>query len=140
MRLSGIGLEQNLLDEDPAGGYDELLRKVAVAVVEREMTVPAIVLLESVKPLSFLGNQMLVFLNPVVSLVVTSKDYYRFVKMIEERENIEKLILAIEEENARRSAARKAERQLRPRGRRFLGLFGRQDGDRISKGDGIGRN
>ncbi len=81
----------------------------------RELTVPAIVFLESVKPLSFLGNQFLVFLNPMVSLVVESGEYYRFVRMLEDRENVEKLLKAIEDENARESERRSLERLSRPR-------------------------
>jgi hypothetical protein len=73
-----------------------------------------------VKPLSFLGNQLLVFLNPLVSLVVTSGDYYAFIRMIEDRENIEKLLVAIEEENARDAARRRHAKQQRKRSSRGL--------------------
>ena len=42
---------------------EELLRKVAQKVVDRRMTVPAIIFLESVKPLSYIGSQVMVFLE-----------------------------------------------------------------------------
>lgn len=117
----------------------ELFEKIAKKVVEREMTVPAIMLLEMVKPLSFLGSQALVFLNPIVSLVVSSGDYYRFVRLLEERENIEKLAVAIEEENARDAARREAARPAR-RKRRLLFSGKRRAGrDNELKEDGIGR-
>ncbi|MCD4777234.1 MAG: hypothetical protein K8S15_14445 [Candidatus Aegiribacteria sp.] len=76
------------------------MEKIAKEIVQRQLTVPAIIFLESVKPLSFLGNQLLIFANPVVSLVVRTGNYYKFVRMIEDRENVEKLTIAIEEENA----------------------------------------
>lgn|GEM_PF-1625210 len=123
MRLSRAELDSHGMTaaaENSPEAFDDLVAKIAKAVVDREMTAPAIMLIESMKPLSFLGNQLLIFLEPMVSLVVTSKDYYRFVRMIEDRENVEKLLVAIEEESARRDAERRAERESRPRGR---GLF-----------------
>jgi hypothetical protein len=74
--------------------------KIAKEIVQRQLAVPAIIFLETIKPLSFLGNQLLIFANPIVSLVVRTGNYYKFVRMIEDRENVEKLTVAIEEENA----------------------------------------
>jgi len=122
---------------DTPGAVDELLSRIAGKVVEKEMTVPAIMLLEMVKPLSFLGSQALVFLNPIVSLVVSSGDYYRFVRLMEDRANIEKLEIAIEEENARENARRREAGARRP-GRRLF-RFGRPREASEVKGDGSGR-
>ncbi len=116
-----------------------LFEKIAKKIVEREMTVPAIMLLEMVKPLSFLGSQALVFLNPIVSLVVSSGDYYRFVRLLEERENIEKLAVAIEEENARDVARREAARPARRKHRRLFFGKGKAGRDNELKEDGSGR-
>lgn len=115
MRSSGTGLWADEAADQPAECFDDLIGRIARAIVARELTVPAIVFLESVKPLSFLGNQFLVFLNPMVSLVVESGEYYRFVRMLEDRENVEKLLKAIEDENARESERRSLERLSRPR-------------------------
>lgn len=76
------------------------MKKIAKEIVQRQLTVPAIIFLETIKPLSFLGNQLLIFANPIVSLVVRTGNYYKFVRMIEDRENVEKLTVVIEEENA----------------------------------------
>ncbi len=76
------------------------MEKIAKEIVQRQLTVPAIIFLETIKPLSFLGNQLLIFANPIVSLVVRTGNYYKFVRMIEDRENVEKLTVAIEEESA----------------------------------------
>lgn len=123
MRLSRPELDQSVLPEADPARSEELMARIARAVVERQMTVPAIMLLESVKPLSFLGNQLLIFLDPIVSLVVTSRDYYAFVRMLDDRENLEKLLVAIEEENARIDALRKAEKASRPKRRGLFPLF-----------------
>lgn len=45
---------------------EEVLNKVARKVVEKRMTVPALMFIESVKPLNFIGSQMLVFFEPIV--------------------------------------------------------------------------
>jgi hypothetical protein len=115
----------------PEGGedYTALTTRLSKEIVARQLTVPAIIFLESIKPLSFLGNQMLIFANPVISLVVNSGDYYRFVRMLENRENIERLILSIEEENALDSARRRDLRAAGRSGRRNIFRCFRRGGD-----------
>ncbi|HEX9917221.1 MAG TPA: hypothetical protein VGB16_05740 [candidate division Zixibacteria bacterium] len=79
---------------------EELLRKVAQKVVRWKMSVPAILFLESVKPLNYLGSQMMVFFEPFVQTVFTWKDYDQYRIIMEERENVEKLLQKIEELDA----------------------------------------
>lgn len=74
----------------------ELIEKLARKIVEMRLVVPAIFLLESAKPLTFLGSQMLVFLQPIVQSLFTIKEYDDIIMMLEERDNVERLILAIE--------------------------------------------
>ena len=104
--------------------------KIAKEIVQRQLTVPAIIFLETIKPLSFLGNQALIFANPIVSLVVHSGNYYKFVRMLEDRENIEKLTVAIEDENAlevqRRSELAEAHRKEKQDRRSFWSRFRRK--------------
>ncbi len=139
MNLFGPGLNPDDFKSDTPEAVDELFGKIARKIVERDMTVPAIMFLEMAKPLSFIGSQALVFLNPVVSLVVSSQEYYRFVRLMDERENVEKLAVAIEEENARAAARRKEARPERRR-RRWLFFGPRVTGrDNELKGDGSGR-
>lgn len=103
----------DIIDLEGTEDYSDLMEKIAKAIVQRQLTVPAIIFLESIKPLSFLGNQMLIFANPVVSLVVQSGNYYKFIRMIENRENIEKLTIIIEEENARDVQSRRELKETR---------------------------
>ena len=80
----------------------ELLNEVAREIVRRNLTVPAILFLESMKPLSFLGGQLMAFFSPFVHMVVDSRSYDAFAAAIEDRENVEHLIKrieALEEEN-----------------------------------------
>ncbi|MCK5784923.1 MAG: hypothetical protein KAH54_00035 [Candidatus Sabulitectum sp.] len=127
MSLFGPGLDPEDYNTDTTEDYDDLAKRIAHKIVERELTVPAIIFLESIKPVSFLGSQMLVFANPVISLLVQSGDYYRFVRMIEDRENVEKLTVAIEEENALVSELKRKEKKERRKNRKsfFRRLFRR---------------
>jgi hypothetical protein len=81
-------------------GEEAILEKVAHKVVDRRMAVPAIVFLESVKPLNFIGSQALVFFEPIVQTLFNLKDYDTFRQALEKRESIEILLLKIEEYDA----------------------------------------
>lgn len=88
----------------------ELLTKIADQIVKRKMTTPAILFFESVKPLSFVGSQALVFLQPIIQAFLNRREYDEIVLMMEERENVEKLLIEIENQEARWQQREKAER------------------------------
>lgn len=75
---------------------DKFTAKIADAIVKRHLAAPAIVLLESSKPLSFAASQLMLFFDPVINMIGGIKDYPKFQKLIEDRNNIERLITAIE--------------------------------------------
>ncbi len=91
--------------------YSDLIEKIAKKVVDWRLTAPAIVILESSKPISFVASQVLVFFDPIVKSFFNIRDYERFYTMIEDRENLERLIVAIEKEEENR---RKAKTQKQP--------------------------
>jgi hypothetical protein len=74
----------------------ELIDKIAKKIVDMRMTVPAILFLESVKPLSFIGSQVMVFFQPIFRTFFSLQEYDEIALMLEERGNVERLILAIE--------------------------------------------
>jgi len=92
------GLRQ-FLKEDLKGDLsdDEIIDVVAKRITRMGLGVPAIFFLESSKPLSFLGSQALVFFEPFVKTFFEIKNYERFCLLIEDRNNIEKLIQKIED-------------------------------------------
>jgi hypothetical protein len=81
----------------PAEEDEKLLDAVASRVVRMGMAVPAIFFLESTKPLSYIGSQALVFLEPFVKSFLNLASYDRFVALLEDRRNIEKLLRKIED-------------------------------------------
>ncbi len=83
-------------EEIPVEKQREILEKLAREIVERGLAVPAIFFLETVKPLSFLGTQAMVFFHPIVSAIFPSRIYGELTVILERRENVEWLICAIE--------------------------------------------
>lgn len=118
----GVAKEPEPLNERE----DALMTKLAAKVVEWKMTVPAILFLESVKPLNFIGAQALIFFEPFVQTIFNFKDYDTFRIMMERRENVERLLQRIESLDADALEREKATRRKRrrERGRRWWWPFG----------------
>ena len=76
---------------------EEMLTKIAQKVVSWKMSVPAILFLESVKPLNYVGSQMMAFFEPFVQAIFSWKDYDEVRNMMEERGTVEKLLQRIEQ-------------------------------------------
>lgn len=101
----------------------ELCEKIANRVVQLRFTPVAIVLLEAIKPISFLGNQLMVFLAPMVGAFTTSPVYDEMTAFLEDRSNLEMLVQKIEEleekslqkEKVNKEARKKARREKRGR-------------------------
>jgi len=82
--------EQELLD---------FIEKLADKIVSMKLSALAIVTLESIKPLSFLTSQAMVFFEPFVNALFDTKGYAKLYKILENRELLEKLIVRIEEKS-----------------------------------------
>lgn len=81
---------------------EELIEKVAEKIHEYEMETPAILYLESFKPLAYIGGQMgRLFVSPY--LPALSKELgikgEKILRVFEKRENVEKLIELLEEKS-----------------------------------------
>jgi len=82
---------------------DEVLTKIARKVVDLRLTPMAIVMLESGKPLSFVGSQLMVFFQPIVTALFPFHQYDEVAALLEDRSNVETLIQTIEKlEDGRR--------------------------------------
>ena len=82
---------------------EAILTKIAKKVVDLRLTPVAVVMLESSKPLSFVGSQLMVFMQPIVTSVFPFQQYDEVTALLEERSNVEALIQKIEElEDGRR--------------------------------------
>ena len=74
----------------------KLISDLAEKIVKHGMAVPAIFFLEMVKYMSFIGSQLMVFFGPVITVFIQSESYYKITHLLEERQNVEFLMLEIE--------------------------------------------
>jgi hypothetical protein len=110
--MSWFGTQESV---DPSEIPEDELRvldKLAERVVRWKMSVPAIIFLESVKPLNYIGSQALVFFEPIVQTLFNFKDYDTFRRAMERRENVEVLLQKIEAADA---VEQKRDREYRKR-------------------------
>ena len=87
----------------------EALDRLAAAVVDRGMETPAIVLIDSIRPVSFLAGQTLHAVWPLVRIAGDFKDYEAVAGALEDRQMLERLALRIErlaEERRKEAKAR----------------------------------
>ena len=89
-----------------------LINKIAQRVVDYRLTPVAIVFLESSKPLSFIGNQFLVFMQPFYRALFSFQEYEEVTAMLEDRKNIETLICEIERLEEERNEAKRAAKRI----------------------------
>ena len=85
-----------------------LLERVATRVVELHMEVPAILALETGRPLSVLAGQTMHFFEPLATTLLPIVDYRRLARLVEQRNAIEELIHAIESRADAAHAERRA--------------------------------
>ena len=76
---------------------EALLDRVADYLKARRMAAPAILFLESMRPLNFVGSQVMVFLRPILASFFSARDYERLADILERRQSIELLIRRIED-------------------------------------------
>ncbi len=86
----------------PAPGFSPeeiaLLEKIARRIADRDMAVPALLFLESLGPLSFLGSQVVHGLKPFLDLVMDATEVERLATLLERRDGIDQLILLIQQQ------------------------------------------
>jgi len=110
----------------------ELLEKIADRIVKYRMAMPAILFLESVKPLNYVGSQAMVFLAPIVHSLFSAREYDEVQQALEHRETISYFIDMLEEkenEVLKREKQEKATRRVEMPKRSFRDLFRRNRRD-----------
>lgn len=75
----------------------ELLHRLAGFVVRRRLSAPAILFLDSLRPLNYIGSQAMLFLRPFAEPFFAGKEYEQVAAILERRDGIHALIEAIEE-------------------------------------------
>ncbi len=75
----------------------EKVEKIAKFIVERKMAAAALLGIESLRPLHYIGSQVLYFLAPFAEIIFDEKEYEEFAALLEHEEYIKLLLRRIEE-------------------------------------------
>ncbi len=86
-----------VLDDIPEDEQHVLLERLAQWIVRRNLTTPAILFLETGKPLNFLGSQLLIAFSPFVQAFFKGDRYHKIALILEKDENVELLLQLIEQ-------------------------------------------
>ena len=108
-------------DELDPDRRDFLLDYAAEKITKHGMSVPAVMGLEMARPLSFIGSQMVWGAGPLAAVFVNDRYINELALIMEDRDNIEELILRIEaiedrkkvQENLARQEAKRRKREER---------------------------
>ena len=82
----------------------QLLERIADVIVNRRMTAPATMFLESMGPMNFLGSQALHFLTPILDCAFNTKEVEQVARLLERRDTVTRLIAIIEAKSAPQGA------------------------------------
>lgn len=86
--------------QSPPLAADEraLLEKIARLIATRRMAAPALLFLESLAPLSFLGSQVMHGMKPFLDLVCDPLDLARLAQILERRDGVDLLVSQLQEQ------------------------------------------
>lgn len=116
--------EWQAIEEIDPLALTELEGRIASKLRRWEMGGPAILLLESMKPVSWIASQVMAFAQPFTQAVLNAQDVYTMRKLLEDRKRLEELIQRIESEEESRllraTSCRRLRDGARGRAQRFL--------------------
>lgn len=90
---------------------EDLIEKAANEIIKRKMEVPAVIMLEMHKPISYIASQASVVFAPFIIPLVGYDNANNYSRLLTKRENVEKLIRRLEVKQAA-NAATNREAQL----------------------------
>jgi len=105
-KLRGFFSHAFAVEEPGSGLYDltpreqAIIEKLAGKVMRYGLSVPAIMFLESIRPLNFIASQGLLFFEPIVRGLFDFKEYTEFRVFLERRGSVEAILRAIEAKEA----------------------------------------
>ena len=90
-----------------------LFERLANRVVKLRFTVPAVIFLESVRPLNFVGSQAMLFFAPMVHALFARHEYDLLQQALERRETLGYFADLLEAKEQTQIEREKAEKQAR---------------------------
>ena len=83
-------------EPDPSEEQKMVVEKVCKEISRRHLTTPALIFLESFRPLNYIGSQVLHFFHPFISAITNAHGYRIFTEFLEKRSSIDYLYNRIE--------------------------------------------
>ena len=96
----------------------ELIEKLSNFIAIRRMAAPAIMTIESLRPLARIGSQLMHFLAPFAEIIFNAKEYQEFAVLLENEEYVQLLIKRIDEIDVDMFREERKSRRLRRKRRR----------------------
>jgi len=82
---------------EPTAAQRDVVDRVCRQIVARDLATPALIFLESVRPLNYVSSQALHFFAPVLSAVADPAAYRELADFLEHRGSVDYLCRRIEE-------------------------------------------
>ncbi len=82
---------------EPSEAQKSVVDRVCAEITRRHLTTPALIFLETFRPFNYLGSQVLHFLHPFASAVLSGEEYRNFTDFLERRGSIDYFCRRIEE-------------------------------------------
>ena len=74
---------------NPTENQKHIVDKVGHEVVKRHLAMPAVLLLETLRPLNYIGSQVMHFFQPIISSVLPVDGYSDFTELLEQRGSVD---------------------------------------------------
>ena len=81
---------------NPTEKQKDVVDKVCREISRRHLSTPALIFLESFRPLNYIGSQVMHFFHPFISAITKASDYRLFSQFLESRSSIDYLYNRIE--------------------------------------------
>jgi len=75
----------------------ELIDKISNFIAKKRMAAPAIMTIESLRPLARIGSQLMHFLAPFAEIIFNAKEYQEFAALLENEEYVRLMVKRIDE-------------------------------------------
>ena len=80
----------------PTDAQERAVDRIARFIVRFELTIPAILSLEAMRPLSYVGSQFMHMLTPSITALLSYEDWEALAALLEDRRGLEIIIQRIE--------------------------------------------
>lgn len=81
---------------EPTAPQRQVVDRVCAEIQRRHLTGPALVFLETLRPMGFLGAQAMHFFQPIVTAILSGEGYRHFSEFLERRGSVDYLCARLE--------------------------------------------